>query len=187
MSRISTYSLFTALGILGYKTYPATELRNILPSIFALWTEALTVKYPSHTHGPKAFDLPKAKYGRPEFDKLLAGYTTVTGILYNMFRQGTPSCGSRRQSVGHDEEREVLGVEREMGWGPLCEYLVKRVPENGMEYPNLNDLKGVIGFLGALWWAAARKLAVDLGRSVGLPLVEVVAAAVAWSRLRNRR
>ncbi|KAL8974142.1 MAG: hypothetical protein Q9197_001626 [Variospora fuerteventurae] len=52
MSRTGTYSMFIALGILGYKPYHMAELKDTAPGTHALWVEALKAKYHDRTHGP---------------------------------------------------------------------------------------------------------------------------------------
>lgn len=92
--------------MLGYKTYHAAELRNTPPGTHALWIEALTAKYSSHLHGSKPSDLPKAKCGKFEFDRLLAGYTAVTDIPWIIFAEELLAAypDAKVQHIGHDKD-----------------------------------------------------------------------------------
>ncbi|KAL8947344.1 MAG: hypothetical protein Q9222_006363 [Ikaeria aurantiellina] len=87
MSRTSTFSMYTALGILGYKSYHMAELKDTPPGTHALWVEALKAKYHDHAHGPSTDNPSHARYGKPEFDKLLDEYSAVTDIPCIMFAQ----------------------------------------------------------------------------------------------------
>ncbi|KAH9903766.1 hypothetical protein F4778DRAFT_790850 [Xylariomycetidae sp. FL2044] len=69
-SRIGTFSLYSALKILGYKPYHMYEVVTCGPTHMALFEEALRCKY-----------LRAGKpYGKAEFDKWLAGYDAVVEI-----------------------------------------------------------------------------------------------------------
>ncbi|KAI4185561.1 MAG: hypothetical protein L6R41_004041 [Letrouitia leprolyta] len=92
LSRTSTYSLFIALGILGYKPYHASELKDTPAGTHALWIEALEAKFHSHPNGPHKNNStkiasPPQPYAKPEFDKLLAEYSAITDIPCIMFTE----------------------------------------------------------------------------------------------------
>ena len=58
-------ALYTALNMLGYKSYHCAEIRLTAPGTYDLWNEALRAKY--HGKGKR--------YGKAEFDKLLGDYS----------------------------------------------------------------------------------------------------------------
>ena len=60
--------MFTALNMLGYKSYHCAELRLGPPGTYDWWNEALKAKF--HSKGEK--------YGKVEFDKLLGDYSVCT-------------------------------------------------------------------------------------------------------------
>ncbi|KAI4136530.1 MAG: hypothetical protein LQ341_005566 [Variospora aurantia] len=258
MSRTGTYSMFTALGILGYKPYHMAELKDTAPGTHALWVEALKAKYHDQTHGPATNNPLHKPYARAEFDKLLGGYSAVTDIpcimfaadliaaypdakilittraedtwvksvstLFNTLLRWHWSPLSRYDPVfpydapfhvqgyldilhivwnlwtggdWRDEDalrrtfrkhyalvRELVPPERLLefdpreGWSPLCKHLGKQVPRD-VPYPNLNDLPFTIWFHEQLWWATARKAAVSVAMTWGLPVAGAF-AALGW-------
>ncbi|KAK0513940.1 hypothetical protein JMJ35_003662 [Cladonia borealis] len=77
MSRTGTYSMYTALQILGLKSMHMAELRFTPPGTHALWLKGLEAKY--HGKGKK--------YGKAELDKLLGEYSAITDIPCIMFTE----------------------------------------------------------------------------------------------------
>jgi len=63
------------------------------------------------------------------------------------------------------------------GWGPLCEFLGKSVPE-GVEFPRVNDSEAFVRIHAFMWWLALSRMVGGIAvRSA--PVVGVV-AAVWW-------
>lgn len=56
--------MYTALSMLGFKSYHCAEIRLTPPGTYDLWIEAMRAKF--HGEG--------ARYGKAEFEKLLGEY-----------------------------------------------------------------------------------------------------------------
>lgn len=56
--------MYTALGMLGYKSYHCAQIRFDPAGTYALWNEGLRAKYRGQGK----------RYGKAEFDKLLGQY-----------------------------------------------------------------------------------------------------------------
>ncbi len=88
---------------------------------------------------------------------------------------------ARRRFLEHyDHVRKVvpkdnlLEFRSEDGWGPMCEFLGKEVPEG--EYPYINDSKNFVRVHKFLWWRAASMAFVK----TVLPVAITVGAVYAW-------
>ena len=62
------------------------------------------------------------------------------------------------------------------GWGPLCEFLGKDVPEG--EFPRANDAKAFVQIHGFMWYLALSRMVGTIA-VMGAPVFGVV-AAVWW-------
>ncbi|KAK6856535.1 NAD dependent epimerase/dehydratase [Apiospora arundinis] len=65
------------------------------------------------------------------------------------------------------------------GWGPLCEFLGKEVPEEPL--PHVNDASQFVFAHSLMWWLAFGKMVGKVSLMVGVPAAGVV-AAVWWRR-----
>ena len=68
---MANLAMFTALKILGYKSYHSASIRLRPPGTYSWWNEAIKAKY--HGEGEK--------YGKVEFDKLLGEYNVCKKAL----------------------------------------------------------------------------------------------------------
>ncbi|KAL8657372.1 MAG: hypothetical protein Q9226_001981 [Calogaya cf. arnoldii] len=116
----------------------------------------------------------------------------VVGVYYRLLRlEWEIFCGhvystSRIREAyeeRHNHIRAVVPKERLLeyplgaGWGPICEFLGKSVPE-GLEFPHVNDKEKWLGRVGKLWWYGVKQTCVN-AMKVGVPLA-ACAAAVTW-------
>lgn len=73
-------------------------------------------------------------------------------------------------------KERLLEYDVKQGWGPLCQFLGKEVPEG--EFPRANDSKEFVRIHGFMWWLAASRMVGTIA-VMGAPVV-AVAAAVWW-------
>ena len=75
---------------------------------------------------------------------------------------------------------EILEFKPQDGWGPLCKFLGKPVPDE--PYPHVNRPDDIIKMQTFVWWLAVAKTAQKVGGTV--LALGVVAGAVWYARNR---
>ena len=121
---------------------------------------------------------------------MIGPYTQILNLILSFWTQGKPydRAALREGFLAHYQHirsvvppSKLLEFRSEDGWGPLCKFLDKDVPEG--PYPRSNE-----GSYTAdkHWWAMPVRTVFVLGKVLGF-LVPVLVALAAISWVRDRR
>lgn len=83
---------------------------------------------------------------------------------------------ARVRGAVEGEEGRLLEYKVQDGWGPLCEFLGKEVPEG--EFPRVNDSRDFVKIHGFMWWLGVGRMIWGVA-VMGAPVL-AAGAAVWW-------